>query len=477
MTGKKIKLWELVMLNWSAIYGIRWIARSVSDGFGLGTGAMAVWFIFMLVFFIPQALMCGEMSATYNTDGSVSDWVSDAFGVKWGFMVSWLRWTSVIFWYGGFLTFLSINLTYMVGRPDLASSKTFVLVMSLIVIWAASLISIKGMELGKYFTNTGSLGSIVPTVFLIAFAFIAVFALHNAPANVYTVETMTPKINMTSLVGIASCIFAYTGAEIGACYVTEMENPKKDFPKAIIISAVLICLFYIIGSFSITMLLPASEVYGSTGILDALTKGAELLGLPNIVVQILAAGISLATLAAILLYISFPIKLLFGNAEKGLFSESITKNNEHAIPTKAIIVQAIIITVLLVGTSFLPTVEVMYNILIMMTSLSCLFPCVLMFMAYISFKKRNITNDTFMMSKNRSWCLFLGYLCLVINLIAIVLSALPVMGNFHDNLIYELELVGGCVVVIFVGLWIWKRSGLPNRQIDLLGIKKDSDRQ
>lgn len=466
--GKKIKFWELVLMNMSALYGIRWIARSTSDSFGLGLGAIVIWVVFMFIFFIPQAFMCGELSAAYNTDGGVSDWVKYAFGTKWGFMISWLRWTSILFWFGSFLTFLSINLTYMIGRPDLANNKVVVLAVSLVIIWLLSLASVKGMTFGKIFTNAGSLGSILPTVCLILLSFLAIVILRKAPsASVYTAASLTPKADPNSLVGISGIIFAYTGAEIVACYVTEMENPKKNFPRAIVISAVMVCVLYVLGSIAITMLLPTSEIRASTGILDAIVRASQLLGIPGIFVQIVAAGISMATIGALILYISFPIKMLFGNAEEGLFPERLTKNNEHGIPQKAILLQAVLITVLLGGVALLPGVDVIYNVLVMMTSLSCLFPCVLLFMAYINFKKKNkYINQTFVMTKNTGLAVALGYMELIVCAAAIVLTALPIMPTLKDNIIYELELVGGCAVVIVAGLYIWKRSGLKNERVE-----------
>ena len=214
---KKISFRELVLMNVSALYGIRWIAKSTSDSFGLGLGAIPMWVIFMLVFFIPQALMCAELASAYPTDGGLNDWVKIAFGTKYGFLVSWMHWTALIFWYASFLTFLAINFSYMIGRPELADNKAFVLIMSLVVIWGLSFVSMRGMKLGKYFTSVGALGSLIPTVFLIGMAILAIVVLKVAPsASEYTVATMTPKMNMNSLVAISGITFAYTGAEFTA---------------------------------------------------------------------------------------------------------------------------------------------------------------------------------------------------------------------------------------------------------------------
>ncbi|MGN1141868.1 MAG: APC family permease [Oliverpabstia sp.] len=473
MGTKKIKFWELVLMNVSALYGIRWIAKSTSDSFGLGLGAIPMWIIFMIIFFVPQALMCAELASAYPTDGGLNDWVKIAFGTKYGFMVSWMHWTALIFWYASFLTFFSINFTYMIGKPELADNKILVLLMSLAVFWALSFASMRGMKFGKYFTSVGSLGSVIPTICLIGMAILAIVILKKAPsASTYTIATMTPKLNMNSLVAISGITFAYTGAEFTANFASEMENPQKNYPRAIIIAAGTICVLYVLGSICMTMLMPTSEIFAYTGTLDALIVACDLLGIPHVFVQVVAFGITLSIFGAIVLYIAQPTKMLFGYAEPGIFPEKITKKNKHDIPERAILLQAVLVTILLAGVALFPAVETIYNVLITMTALTSLFPYVLLFAAYIKIKKQKEDKpELYQMTRNKKWGCFLGYSELVICAVAIVCSALPVMGNVRDNIIYEVEMIGGGLLVIFSGLWLWKRSGLKNKTFDIKTIK------
>ena len=53
------------------------------------------------------------------------------------------------------------------------------------------------------------------------------------------------------------------------------------------IAAGLICVLYVVGAVCMTMLLPTSEIFAYTGTLDALAKASELLGVPQVLVQIL----------------------------------------------------------------------------------------------------------------------------------------------------------------------------------------------
>ncbi len=471
MGNKKITFWELVMLNISALFGIRWIARSTSDTY-LGLGAIPMWVLMMFLFFVPQAFMCAEMAASYPHDGGLAYWVKVAFGTKYGFLVSWMHWTALIFWFASFLTFFSVNATYMVGRPDLANNKLLVLIMSIAIIWILSIASMKGMEFGKYLTSAGSLGSTVPTVCLIVMSFLAVVILKKAPsASVYSVATMTPKLTMSSLVEISSIMFSYTGAQLAANFISEMENPQKNYPKAIITAAAIIGVLYVIGSTALTMLLPPSKIQSSTGILDALTRACELLGVPMVFVQVVAFGIALSVLGTLVLYIAQPTKMLFGFVEPGVFSERITKVNEHGIPTKAVIFQAILVSTLLIGVSYLPGVEVIYNTLVTMTALTTLFPYVFLFLAYGKIKREKEDLDgLYVMTKNKKLAAVVTYSVFALCVFAIICAALPIMGNTHDNIIYEAEMIGGSVLIVVSGLLIWKRSGLKNKVIPVKDV-------
>ena len=471
MGNKKITFWELVMLNISALFGIRWIARSTSDTY-LGLGAIPMWVLMMFLFFVPQAFMCAEMAASYPHDGGLAYWVKVAFGTKYGFLVSWMHWTALIFWFASFLTFFSVNATYMVGRPDLANNKLLVLIMSIAIIWILSIASMKGMEFGKYLTSAGSLGSTVPTVCLIVMSFLAVVILKKAPsASVYSVAMMTPKLTMSSLVEISSIMFSYTGAQLAANFISEMENPQKNYPKAIITAAAIIGVLYVIGSTALTMLLPTSKIQSSTGVLDALTRACELLGVPMVFVQVVAFGIALSVLGALVLYIAQPTKMLFGFVEPGVFSERITKVNEHGIPTKAVIFQAILVSTLLIGVSYLPGVEVIYNTLVTMTALTTLFPYVFLFLAYGKIKREKEDLDgLYVMTKNKKLAAVVTYSVFALCVFAIICAALPIMGNTHDNIIYEAEMIGGSVLIVASGLLIWKRSGLKNKVIPVKDV-------
>lgn len=460
MSKKKIGLSSLIFMNVSALYGIRWIAKSTSSSFGLGLGAIPMWFIFAILYFIPGALICAELASTYKSkDGGLHDWVVEAYGEKYGFMVSWLNWTAKLFWYSSFLTFLAINVSYAIGNQGLADNKIFVLVLSLIVFWGLSFISTKDIKFAKLFTNTGALGSTIPSILIIVFAFLAVVVLKKIPsASTYTVQTITPNFNPNSLVAISAIIFGFTGAETLANFITQIDKPEKNFPKAVIVSALIVATLYVLGSIAITSLMSPNEITASKGILDSLAVACEALGIPAVFIQVIAAGIAISVLGAIVLYIASPIKMLFGSVNEGIFPKKLTKINEHNVPANAVMFQAVLVSSILTLTALLPNVDTIYNILVTMTALTSLFPYVLLFLSYIKLRKdnKNIERD-YTMTKNDFVAINIGRFLLVVTLLGVILTATPVMSTLKDNIIYEIEMIGGGALVIISGLMMWRR--------------------
>ena len=458
MNSKKIGLWDLVFMDVSALFGIRWIAKSTASSFGLGLGAIPSWVLFSFIFFVPCALICAELASTYPRDGGLFEWVKEAYGEKFGFLVSWLNWTSKIFWYTSFLTFLTINVSFAINMPELSENKTFVLIMSLAVFWILSFISTKGMTFGKIFTNLGALGSTVPAVLLILMAFGAAIFFDRPSASVYTVETMTPVLNWDSLGAISSVMFAFAGSELTANFVTEMENPKRDVPRAIFIAAAVVAGIYMLGSVAITMIMPTDQITASQGILVSLAAISAWFGIGSWFIQLVALGITFSMVGAIILYIASPVKMLFGSVKNGIFPESMTRTNSRNIPERAVYLQAILVTVIILAFQFIPSVDAIYNVLVTMTALTALFPYVLLFMSYIKLRKTRPDEERpYEISKNTGTAVSVATLVLIVTVIGIICSAAPVMPTWEDNLIYEAEMIFGAVVVIGAGLGLWSR--------------------
>ena len=88
----KKMLWPtLAMMAFSTV----WSFGNVVNGYVYfdGTKVVFSWVLMFLLYFVPYALMVGELGATFkNANGGVSSWVNATMGAKWAYYAGWTYW-------------------------------------------------------------------------------------------------------------------------------------------------------------------------------------------------------------------------------------------------------------------------------------------------------------------------------------------------------------------------------------------------
>ena len=82
-------LWStLAMMAFSTVWGF----DNVVNGYVYfdGTKVVFSWVLMFLLYFVPYALMVGELGATFkNANGGVSSWVNATMSAKWAYYAGW----------------------------------------------------------------------------------------------------------------------------------------------------------------------------------------------------------------------------------------------------------------------------------------------------------------------------------------------------------------------------------------------------
>ena len=59
------------------------------------------------------------------------------------------------------------------------------------------------------------------------------------------------------------------GFEVVTTFAGDMQNPKKEIPKAIVVGGILIAIFYLFGAFGVSAAIPYNELSVDSGFMDA----------------------------------------------------------------------------------------------------------------------------------------------------------------------------------------------------------------
>src|SRR5262249_9736939 len=235
---RALKLRDLILFNLVAVLGLRHLGTTAK----FGPGSLLMWLIAAVFFFIPQGLAVIELSSRFPKEGGIYFWAKRALGEGNGFLCCWCYWIRNVLYYPNLLISAAVIATYVFGKGEsgLSDRWVYVLPMTVGALWVAVIINIVGLGTGKWLQNAVGVGTYVPGVILILLGVYGAMTGHAA--NELNASTLTPNLrldkeHLPALNLLASIAFAFAGLELASTMGEEIENPRRNLPRAIFISA------------------------------------------------------------------------------------------------------------------------------------------------------------------------------------------------------------------------------------------------
>jgi amino acid transporter len=297
------------------------------------------------------------------------------------------------------LAFSAAAIAYVVGRPELANNGPYVGVFCVAVYWAATFISLRGVDAIAKVTSWAFLvGTVLPGVVIMILAAIwiaqgnPVAMLHPVASDAASVMSMAgghphpryfPDISgLGDIAFLAGIILLFAGVEVHAVHANEMAEPKKQFPLAILIASVVIILLFTLGSFAVATVLPDQEINLQAGLMKAFQQIFTRFGIgwaTPVVCLLLAFG----GLGGVMSWISGPSRGLLWTAQEGEIPPLLAKTNKRGVQVNILIVQGVIVTLLAMTYFVMADVSVAFFLLSAMTISLYLIMYMLMYAAAI----------------------------------------------------------------------------------------------
>ena len=452
----KLSVATLAIMNVTAVVSLRGLAAE--SVYGLGS---AFYYLFAaIVFLIPTALVAAELAAMFSDkEGGVFRWIGEAFGAKAGFLAIWLQWIQSTIWYPTVLTFGAVSIAFigMNQQADmaLASNKMFTLVVVLAIYWTATFISLKGLDwVGKISKWGGIIGTIIPAALLIVLGII--YLATGGHNNMDMSAGFFPDLKKFDNLVLASSIFLfYASMEMMGIHVMEVNNPKRNYPKAIIIGSLITVAIFILGTFSLGFIIPAKDVSLTQSLLIGFDKYFQYLHM-SWAAPLIAIALMFGVLAGVLTWVAGPSKGIFTVGKAGYLPPFFQKSNKNGVQRNILLIQGGIVTLLSLLFVVMPSVQSFYQILSQMTASLYLIMYMMLFAAAIvlRYKMKN-TDRPFRLGGNLVMWIIAG-LGFCGSLLAFVLSFIPpAQIPTGSPKTWVTILIVGCLVVIIVPLIIY----------------------
>ena len=458
-SGKAFKLsvTTLAIRNITAVVSLRGLPSEAVYGL-----SSAFYYLFAaVVFLIPTAMVAAELAAMFSDkQGGVFRWVGEAFGPKTGFLAIWLQWIESTIWYPTVLTFGAVSFAYigMNGASDaaLASNKIFTLVTVLAIYWIATFIALKGLDwVGKISKWGGMIGTIIPAGLLIVLG--AAYLITGGHNYMDMSQGFFPDLTKFDNLVLASSIFLfYAGMEMMGVHVMDVNNPSRNYPKAIIIGSLATVCIFVLGTFALGAIIPAKDINLTQSLLIGFDNFFRYFHM-SWAGPVIAIALMFGVLASVLTWVAGPSKGIFTVGKAGYLPPFFQKTNKNGVQRNILLVQGGIVTLLSLLFVVMPSVQSFYQILSQLTILLYLIMYMLMFAAAITLRyKMKSADRPFRLGKGNALMWIMGTVGFSGSLLAFVLSFIPPgQINTGNDTVWYSVLIAGCVVMVVIPYMIY----------------------
>lgn len=374
---------RLALLTVAALASLRNLPLMAVEGLA----GVSFYLIAALIFFLPTTLVCAALASRWPLAGGLYRWVSLAFGARWGFLTIWLSWLIT-------LAFLPSVLAYLAGIvgvlffPVYVETPWFMVLVMCLILWGVTCLNYYGAIIATWFSTFALvIGTLLPGLLIIAGGVYAVMA--GWPLHIDLLHgNWMPVWSWEQLVILVGCMLAFEGAELSSFHAESVHHPRRTYPRALALAAVILLIFSIFGSLSIAMVLPADEISLVHGIMQSLTTFFVAMGFP-IGKHLLGGAILLGGLAGLCTWIGGPISGVLASARDGFLPSRFQKRNNQEAPVPLLNLQAVIITGLIIlGHSALPNIEHFYWISTVLAAQCAFLSYIILFAAAVVLKWR-----------------------------------------------------------------------------------------
>jgi len=382
-----ISVFVLAMINIAAICNIANLPLTAQKGFSL----LFYYALASFLFFIPCALVSAELATGWPQRGGVYIWVREALGDRSSFVTIWLQWIENVVWYPTVLSFIAATFAYVLN-PSLAENKFYILSVILSVYWLVTIINLFGMKISGWIsTFCVTAGTIIPGSFIILLGLFWLFSGNTTEIS-FSISSLIPSFNSFENFSIlAAVLFAFSGLEMSAVHAQEVENPQKNYPKAIFLSAIVIFIITAFAALSIAVVVPENKIELASGTIEAFRHFLDAYSL-SWAVPIIAILMVIGSMGQVSTWIVGPSKGLLATAQHGELPPLLQKTNKNRMPSNLLIIQGCIVTVLALVFLYMPNISSAYRLLLLLTAQLYLIMYILMFVSAIvlRYKKPNV---------------------------------------------------------------------------------------
>lgn len=430
---KQMRWYNIALIAFTAVWGLGNVVNNFANE---GMVVVTSWILIMLLYFIPYTLLVGQLGSTFkDSGGGVASWMKNLSTSKLAYFAAWTYWVVHIPYLAqkpqnimiGF-SWLFKNNGNFVNQSSAIVVQSLCLVIFLVFLWMSS----RGLTTLNKVGSIAGIAMFFMSILFIILGVSAPFMTHMTiqTANMNHLSTYIPKFDFNYLTTISMLVFAVGGCEKISPYVNKTKNPGQEFPKGMIVLAVMVAISAILGSFSMGIIFDAHHIPK-----DLMANGAyyafQLLGkyyhVGNLFTIVYSIANILASASALAVSIDAPLRMLLSDSDSRYVPKKLTIKNKRNVPINGYIMTGVLVSILIIIPALgIGEMNELYNWLLNLNSIVMPMRYLWVFAAYmlLNLHLKQYKSD-YMFVKNPKLGYAIGLWCFLFTAFACILGMVP----------------------------------------------------
>jgi glutamate:GABA antiporter len=425
-------------------FTVRWISTAASAG----PSAILIWLGACLLFYLPLMFTVLELSSRYPNEGGCYVWSKRAFGDFAGFLTGWNYWVCNLPYFPGLFYFTAASALFIGGASwqGLSDSATYYVVFSLVALALAVGLNVRGLEVGKWLHNLGAVGLWVPALFLMGLAVISFVRFGSATP--FTAESLVPSTRLKDIIFWSTIAFSLSGLESASMMGDEIQNPRRNIPRALLVAGAMITLLYILSTVAMLVALPQSQILSLQGFMLSIQQASERVGLAGLT-AVTALLITLGGLGQAGAWFAAGGRLPFvAGIDRFLPAAFGRVHPRYGSPYVSLLLQAAVAAVFIFLGQAGTTVKGAYDVLVSMAIIGYFIPYLFMFASLIKLQGEPAGPEVLRIPGGRPVATVLGSVGFCVTAAAIGLALIPAADE--PNKVLAVTKVAGLTVLLLL---------------------------